>query len=158
MDNLSTEHPELIRVRINMELEWKYAMGKYFGKFYRQFAEGNIVGVKCPTCDRVYLPPRPVCGNCYREMTEWVTVNDEGFIRAYTMVYLAITDPVTGQPRKTPYGMALIQLDGAGTMLNHYVGSVDLEANLLGKRVKAVYREERRGLISDIAYFRVLEG
>ena len=26
--------------------------------FYRAIAEGRIVGQRCPTCDKVYVPPR----------------------------------------------------------------------------------------------------
>jgi len=156
MEN-GAESRELVRIRIDMDLEWKFARGWSFGEFFRQFKGGNIVGIKCPQCGRVYLPPRPVCGNCYEEMHEWINVSDEGTIRAFTVVYNSITDPVTGRPRKTPYGMALIQLDRSDTLLNHYVDQIDLSHLAIGRRVKAVFHEERRGAMSDIAYFRLLE-
>jgi len=149
---------ELLRVPIAMELEWRYAKGRYFSEFFEALREERrLLGLRCPECERVYLPPRPVCGNCYAELSEWVEVRDTGVIRAYTVVHLPILDPTTGQPRPAPYGMALIQLDGADTTINHYLAETDLSKLRIGRRVQAVWRPERRGNMGDILYFKLLE-
>jgi uncharacterized OB-fold protein len=147
-----------VRVLIKMDLTWRYAKGRHFTHFFRALQQDRkILGMRCPQCRRVYLPPRPVCGLCYAELAEWVEVKDTGTVRAFTVVYLPIVDPTTGQPRPVPYGMALIQLDGADTTLNHYLTETDLSKLKIGLRVQAVWRSERQGNMGDILYFRVLE-
>jgi hypothetical protein len=141
-----------------MHLTWRYGTGWYFEHFFRVLREeGRLLGLRCPACRRVYLPPRPVCGNCHAELSEWVPVADTGTVRAFTVVHLPIVDPTTGEPRPTPYGMALIQLDGADTTLNHYLAETDLSKLRIGLRVRAVWREERQGRMSDILHFEVVE-
>ncbi len=148
---------ELIRVPIPMNLQWNYAAGHSFSRFFRGLKEGRILAVKCPQCGRVYLPPRPVCGNCFAEMQEWVEVSRRGTVRAFTAVHLPFLDPSTGQPRAVPFGMALIQLDGADTTLNHYLEGIELAKVRIGLRVEAVFRQERQGAISDLVYFKPVE-
>lgn len=149
---------ELLRVPASLRLTWRYAAGSHFTRFFRTLKEeGRILGLRCPGCRRVYLPPRPLCGNCYRRMTEWVPVGPLGTVRAFTVVYFPFLDPTTGQPRPVPFGMALIQLDGADTTLNHYLDETDLGRLRLGLRVEAVFREPREGNMGDIRGFRVLE-
>lgn len=145
---------EFVRVPMRMELQWRYGKGRYYGRFLAVLRkEGRLEGIRCPACRRVYLPPRPVCGNCYREMHEWVPVGLEGTVEAFSVVYLPILDPTSGAARPVPYGMALIRLDGADTALNHYLTETDLSRLRIGMRVRAVLREPREGSMGDILYF-----
>jgi uncharacterized OB-fold protein len=48
----------------------------------------------------------------------------------------------------------LIHLDGADTNFLHLIGDTQLNAALIGKRVEAVFAENRTGSILDIAFFR----
>ncbi len=145
---------ELLRVSHTMTLSWRYGTSWYFAEFIRALRdERRLLGLRCPVCRRVYLPPRPVCGNCYAELREWVEVKDSGTVRAFTIVHTPIIDPTSGQLRPTPYGMALIQLDGSDTTLNHYIAENDPNKLRIGMRARAVWREERRGTLSDIIHF-----
>jgi len=149
---------ELLRVPITMELTYNYAAGRYFSKFLTSLKKGRkIIGVKCPKCKRVYLPPRPICGNCFEKMDEWVEISDKGTVRAYTVVFQPFIDGRTGKPRPAPYGIALIQLDGADTTINHYLEESDLKKLRIGMRVQAVWRDELQGDMSDILYFRIID-
>jgi len=149
---------ELLHVPIVMNLTWRYGTGWYFRHFFRVLKEeGRLLGLRCPSCRRVYLPPRPVCGNCHAELHEWVPVADTGTVRAFTVVHLPIVDPATGEPRPVPYGTALIQLDGADTTLNHYLAETDLSKLRVGLRVRAVWREKRQGRMSDIKHFEIMK-
>jgi len=148
---------ELLRVEIPMKLDFRFATGHYFGRFIQALrGEKRILGLRCPQCRRVYLPPRPVCADCYHELTEWVEVKDTGIIEAYTVSYHPIVDPVTGEPKPIPYGMALIKLDGAYSSLNHYLSETDLTKLRVGMRVRAVWRPIRRGFMTDILHFEVV--
>ncbi|MDD5466578.1 MAG: Zn-ribbon domain-containing OB-fold protein [Anaerolineales bacterium] len=149
----------LLRVSHTMTLAWQYGASRYFAELMRAVRdERRLLGLRCPRCRRVYLPPRPVCGNCHAELREWVEVKDTGTVRAFTVVHVPIIDPATGQPRPMPYGMALIQLDGADTTLNHYLAENEAGKLRIGMRVRAVWREERTGTLGDIVHFEEVRG
>lgn len=89
-------------------------------------------------------------------MHEWVPVSDTGVIEAWTVVNLPILDGRTGQQRPSPYGMALVRLDGADTTVNHYLAESDPMRLRIGLRVQARWRDELRGAMDDIEHFEVL--
>ena len=41
-----------------VELDYLYAASPEESAFYRGLAEGKILGQRCPTCEKVYVPPR----------------------------------------------------------------------------------------------------
>ncbi|MFQ5830296.1 MAG: Zn-ribbon domain-containing OB-fold protein [Candidatus Methylomirabilia bacterium] len=148
---------ELLRVQIPLSLSWRYAAGCQFTRFFQALKEsGVLLALRCPRCRRVYLPPRPLCGNCFCRMEEWVPVGPRGTVMAFTVVDFPFLDPATGQPRPVPFAMGLIRLDGADTTINHYLDETDLARLRLGMRAEAVFREPREGTMGDIRFFRVL--
>ena len=112
----------------------------------------KIMGTRCPTCNRVYVPARSICGDCFGQLDEWVEVSDKGTLLTYTVVHQS--NPV--QPAELPIIYGIIQLDGADTGLVHMLGEVDHEQLRIGMRVQAVFGEERQASILDIRYFRPL--
>lgn len=148
---------EAIFAPIEMNQSWRYAAGSAMARFCAGLRERRLAALRCAGCRRRYLPPRPVCGNCHRPLTEWVPVRDEGRLEAWTVVQVPILDPRTGRPRATPYGMGLIRLDGADTTLNHYLAENDPARLAIGQWVRAVWREHREGSIDDILHFEVLQ-
>lgn len=148
---------ELLRITIPMKLAWRYSSGKYFGKFISMLKERKIFAVRCGVCRKVYLPPRPVCGNCFTEINDWLEVGPSGVLRGFTVGFYNLLDPSTGQPRKVPFGIGLIQLDGADTLLNHYIDETDSSKLRTGLRVEPLWSEKRDGLLTDILHFRVYE-
>jgi len=147
---------EQIHISIPMNQTWGYASGDAMERFCAGLSEKRIEAVQCDGCDRRYLPPRPFCGNCCRRISKWVPVKDEGVLEAWTVVYLPILDGRTGEMRPSPYGMGLIRLDGADTMLNHYLSENDPRVLRIGMRVHAVWRDELLGAMDDIQHFKVL--
>ncbi len=79
------------------------------------------MALKCPKCGYVFLPPRPACGECHVPLEEWVEVNDKGTVKAFTAIHFRFYDANLGRERPVPFGSALIQLDGADSLLNHYL-------------------------------------
>ena len=55
---------------------------------------------------------------------------------------------------KEPRIYALILLDGATQALPHFLGEVAFDKVKKGLRVQAVFKEDRRGHILDIKYFK----
>jgi len=129
--------------------------GHYMSKFLLGLRDQKtILGIKCLRCGRVYVPPREICGRCFVTMDEWVDLGTEGYIYAFTVVKLPYIDPNTGKPIKVPRTDVYVKLDGADTCLMHWLDETDEKKITVGARVKAVFKEQRRGTIHDIEYFK----
>lgn len=145
---------EPLKVPVEMDLRFRISAGKYFGPMLEELRRtGRLAATRCPGCRRVLFPPREVCGDCRCRMSEWVAVGPRGTVRAFTEGHYDLLDPVTGRPRPTPFVVALIQLDGADTFLNHYLHRVQASEVWLGMRVRAVSKTERQGNMLDILHF-----
>lgn len=142
------------RSELVMGLTWRTAAGKVMSHFAEALKERRILGRRCPSCDIVYLPPRPVCGDCNIHLTDFVEVGPLGTVITETVVHHSITDPVSGKARPVPYVMGLIRLDRASTTLNHYLTS---HVAAHGVRVQPVWRDQRTGTMADIAAFEVVQ-
>ena len=112
----------------------------------------RILGMKCTTCNRVLVPARSICQDCFEPLKEWVEVSDKGTVQTYSVVY----EPTICQPIEPPFIYGIIQLDGADNGFVHMLGGVEIEQLYIGMRVQAVFKEERTGSILDINYFKPL--
>ncbi len=149
---------ELLRIPVPMKLHFRFPAGAHYLRFFRELKEaGRIMGIRCPQCERVLVPPRPVCGECFIETGDWVPVGPRGTVKAYTSIYIKFIDGSTGKPRPIPYGSGLIQLDGAFSTINHILEEGDPEKLYIGMRVEAVLKEKREGNIGDILYFKTIK-
>jgi uncharacterized protein len=143
------------------EQPFRWAAGSYGSHFLTEIRDNKrFVGVRCPRCGKVYVPPRRVCGPCYAEMTELVPVASEGILVTFSVVSFGFVDPSTGQQRPVPYGYAVIKLDGADSYLIHFLDETDPEKIEPGARVRAVFEEDgqRTGSMMDIKHFTLLQG
>lgn len=147
---------DLVKVQVELAQSWRYASGAAMERFCAGLRERRIEALRCPVCQRRYLPPRPVCGRCHQRLSEWVSVADTGTLLAWTVMYQPILDGRTGRLREAPYGMGLVRLDGADTTLNHYLDECDPKRLTIGLYVRAVWRAELRGAMDDIRHFEVL--
>jgi len=112
----------------------------------------KILGMRCSGCNRVYVPARATCKDCFAQLDEWVEVSDKGTLLTYTVV----NEPNPCQPVEPPLAYGVIQLDGADNGFVHMLGGVEPEQLQIGMRVQAVFKEERKGSILDIRYFKPL--
>lgn len=147
---------ETVTVTIEMDQAWRYASGAAMERFADGLKERRIEATRCGNCGRRYLPPRPYCGRCNVRMSDWVEVQNEGELVAWTVMQLPMLDGRTGEVREAPYGMGLILLDGADTTLNHYLAESDPSKLAIGQRVRAVWRDDLRGAMDDILHFEVI--
>ena len=145
---------ENIIVSSKLDIPYNYYTGKFVGRFYDEIEENNkIVGIKCPKCNTVYMPPRQTCGPCFHDMNDddFVTLEDEGIVTNYTIVHYE--EPAL-QPMKPPFAYALIKLGGANTPFMHVLGEVEMDKVSIGMKVKAVFNDQKNGNIMDIKYFK----
>jgi hypothetical protein len=130
-----------------------YSAGAVGSRFLIELRDNKrIMGIRCPTCNRVYVPARSVCKDCFAQLNEWVEVSDKGTLLTYTVCQ----QPNRVQPMATPIVYGVIQLDGADTGFVHMLGEVDPEQLRIGMRVQAVFKEKREASILDIKYFKPL--
>ncbi len=120
-------------------------------RFLKEIRDNKkIMGLKCPGCSKVHVPPRLHCPTCFVKMTEWVELSGKGSLTSYTVV--RYQEPY--MPKEPPYAYGVIQMDGADTGLAHFLGEVDLDKIKIGMRLEPVFKEEREGSILDIDYFK----
>lgn len=138
--------------RIKVPYTW--AVGEVGSRFFIELRDHQkIWGRRCPSCKKVVVPARKLCGQCFCQTSDWVEVSDEGTIQTYTVVRY----PSDIQPLNQPYGIAVIRLDGADTGMAHLLFGSNPENWRIGMRVKAVFKEQRVGNILDINYFQPIE-
>ena len=137
---------------------FKYSVGMHGSKFFTEIRDHKrFLGVRCPKCKKVYIPPRKVCGPCFSEMDDFVEVGPGGVISTFTILRFAFIDPETGVQKPVPYGYGFIKLDGADTLFQHYIDIQDESKVKIGARVVPVFSENRKGTIRDIECFRIVD-
>lgn len=135
----------------NITIPYKWATGPTTGRFLAELKEnGRLVGARCESCGKVYVPPPDVCGECYKIPEGWVALTGEGTVITITTVERTLP----WSPIPAPYRLALVQLDGADTNLLH-LADAGLKA---GDRVRVRFKSERTGSLLDIEGFAPLAG
>lgn len=133
-------------------IPFDYSAGRAGSKFLIGLRdEKKIRGLRCPTCNKVWVPPRTTCKGCFGSLDEWVDVSDTGTLLTYTVVR---EQNDAAQSKKVPFAYGIIQLDGADTGFVHMLGDVDLDSIEIGMRVQAVFEEERKASVLDIKHFK----
>jgi uncharacterized OB-fold protein len=130
-----------------MKITYKYTYGEQ-SPFFRALRDyKKLLGAKCTSCNFTYCPPRKNCSRCYGE-TQWVELPGTGKIASFTVIYKG-TSLVTG---KTPYVCAYVSLDETDFVVLTAIEMDDHSKAHVGMKVKAIFKEERTGRITDF-YF-----
>jgi uncharacterized OB-fold protein len=134
-----------------VSLDYRYAASPEESAFFRGLAEGRIVGQRCPTCHKVYVPPRPACPVDGVPTSEEVELGQTGTVTTFCIVNV----PFLGQKIDPPYVSAYILLDGADIALQHLILDLPADEVRMGLRVKAVWRPESEWgtTIENISHF-----
>ena len=136
--------------------EYLYSLAEV-SQFFREIIENKrLFASKCPCCKKVWMPPRQYCPDCY-EVTDWVPLTGEGTVMSCTYCYFLGMGGDLARYIDLPYVYALVKLDGADTFLAHGIrpNSQAMGEIAVGTRVKAVFRDERRGSISDFFFEKI---
>ena len=134
-----------------LALPYTYFAGRVGSKFLTTIRdEKKIMGIKCNKCNKVFVPPRQTCDVCMEDIRDnWVDVQNTGEVTNFTVVRYDDKH----LPKKAPYVLAMIKLDGADTPLVHVVEGIDLDKAKIGMKVQAVFAEETTSTILDIDHF-----
>ena len=131
-----------------------YTAGPAGQKFLEALkARGAIMACPCKECGDVYVPARTFCERCFERLNTQVAVGPGGTLRSFA----SATEDRDGHRLREPQMWALVQLDGATTvMLHRLIGVRDTSEIAIGNRVEAVIKTKARrsGSILDIEGFR----
>jgi uncharacterized OB-fold protein len=142
-------------VQIPMDASYRWSVGAGMEKFFSELGRGQIVGVKCPRCNRVFVPPRMICEYCFAETGEWMELGSLATVTAFTVAYVEVDGAAGGlRDLEEPRIIALIQPEGADSAFVHRVGEISPEEMRVGMKVEAVWSGEPHGDLFDLLYFR----
>jgi uncharacterized OB-fold protein len=124
--------------------------------FFRALkTQGKLIGTRCHPCEQIYLPARSFCERCFAELKEQVEVKRTGRLVSYTVCYV----DHDGARLRGPVALALVQLEGATTVMLHRLLDVSGPTEVkIGSRVETIIKAKakRVGSILDIEGFRLL--
>jgi uncharacterized OB-fold protein len=131
-----------------MELPYRRSVGPVVGAFLTGLRERRLVGSRTAT-GRVIVPPLEYDPDTGDAVDELVDVAETGAVRQWAWV----GEPLRYHPLDRPFAWALVQLDGADTTMLHALDAGSADRVTAGMRVKARWRDERRGHMTDIECF-----
>jgi uncharacterized OB-fold protein len=110
----------------------------------------KIMGLRCGKCDTTCVPPREYCNRCGANIADnWVDLASTGELVNYTVVRYNDRH----LPRRAPYILGQIRIDGADTPLTHIVAGVEPEDVYIGMRVKAAFADKPVNTLMEIDHF-----
>ncbi|AZQ39555.1 DNA-binding protein [Streptomyces cyaneochromogenes] len=121
-------------------LDYTYSPGRAQTAYINALAEHRNVGERCPSCRKVYVPPRGACPTCGLATSEQVEVGPGGTVTTFCIVNIKAKN----LDIEVPYVYAHIALDGAGLALHGRIGGIPYDQVRMGLRVEPVWTEGAR--------------
>ncbi|RJP34466.1 MAG: Zn-ribbon domain-containing OB-fold protein [Actinobacteria bacterium] len=146
-------------ISLPMDASFRWSVGEYMERFFAELGEEKLVGIRCPSCRKVFVPPRMVCEYCFAETEGWVEVGPRATVVAFTVAHVEV-DPKSGGLRdlEVPRIVALIRPDGADSAFVHRVYEVGPEDMQVGMKLEPVWTAEPCGYLFDLPCFRPVKG
>jgi uncharacterized OB-fold protein len=119
-----------------IRLRYNHSASAEESRYLRALAEGKIIGQRCPSCSKVYVPPRGACPTCGVPTTTDVELPDTGTVTTFCVVNV----PFQGQRVAVPYVAASVLLDGADIPFQHLILGCAPEDVRMGMRVRAAWK------------------
>ena len=147
--NIDTSDSYVINGKL--ALPYTYFAGRVGSTFITTIRDKHkIMGVKCNACDKVFVPPRQTCERCLEDIRDnWVELGNTGVVENFTIVRYDDKH----LPRKAPFALGLIRLEGADTTMVHILEDVGLDKIQIGMKVQAVFASKTTHTILDIDHF-----
>ncbi|MGY0489674.1 Zn-ribbon domain-containing OB-fold protein [Streptomyces sp. WG-D5] len=121
-------------------LDYTYSPGGAQTRYINALAERRTVGERCPSCRKVYIPPRGACPTCGVATTDQVEVGPAGTVTTYCIVNIKAKN----LDIEVPYVYAHIALDGADLALHGRIAGIPYDQVRMGLRVEPVWTEGGR--------------
>lgn len=121
-------------------LDYTYSPGRAQSAYLEALAGRRVVGERCPSCRKVYVPPRGACPTCGVATDEQVEVGPRGTVTTFCVVNIKAKN----LDIEVPYVYAHIALDGADLALHARIGGIPYDQVRMGLRVEPVWTEGSR--------------
>lgn len=121
-------------------LDYTYTPGRAQSRYISALAGRKTIGERCPSCRKVYVPPRGACPTCGVATGEQVEVGPRGTVTTFCVVNIKAKN----LDIEVPYVYAHIALDGAGLALHGRIGGIPYDQVRMGMRVEPVWTEDGR--------------
>lgn len=121
-------------------LDYTYSPGRAQTAYINALADHRAVGERCPSCRKVYVPPRGACPTCGVATSEQVEVGPAGTVTTFCIVNIKAKN----LDIEVPYVYAHIALDGADLALHGRIGGIPYDQVRMGLRVEPVWTEGGR--------------
>ncbi|MBT2396761.1 Zn-ribbon domain-containing OB-fold protein [Streptomyces sp. ISL-100] len=121
-------------------LDYTYSPGRAPTDYINALAEQRTVGERCPSCRKVYVPPRGACPTCGIATAERVEVGPRGTVTTFCIVNIKARN----LDIEVPYVYGHIALDGADLALHGRIGGIPYDQVRMGLRVEPVWTEGGR--------------
>jgi uncharacterized OB-fold protein len=133
----------------------RYTPGVAGEAFFRALRDrGEFLGSRCESCGLTYCPARLFCERCFSRLEGDTVVGPQGTVESFTVGYVG----TEGDPLEEPVVLGLVRLDGADTLILHFL--VEQDVFEIGQRVEPVLKQKRwrTGSILDVRGFRPANG
>ncbi|MCQ9130430.1 Zn-ribbon domain-containing OB-fold protein [Streptomyces hilarionis] len=121
-------------------LDYTYSPGRAQSAYIAALSTRRTVGERCPSCRKVYVPPRGACPTCGVPTAERVEVGPRGTVTTFCIVNIKAKN----LDIEVPYVYAHIALDGADLALHGRIGGIPYDQVRMGLRVEPVWTEGAR--------------
>ncbi len=152
---MSEEKSEVKTIVTPTKLVYQFSAIGSHAEFLKAVSAGKLIGERCPSCKKVYCPPRGICPRCGIETHEKVDVEDKGTVTTYCIVRV----PSENIDLKLPYCAANILLDRTDMPIMALIQECEAESVRIGMRVEAVWapEEDWGPTMENIRYFRPID-
>ena len=102
-----------------------------YDQYQQGLERGELLGLKCNTCNNVTFPPMARCRECNDTDLEITKIAGEGTMRTFTVIRVA------PEGMTAPYIVAMAEIDEGAWVMGNLVdlNPDDAGMNLIGKRV-----------------------
>ncbi|GGO41982.1 Zn-ribbon domain-containing OB-fold protein [Streptomyces lasiicapitis] len=121
-------------------LDYTYSPGRTQSQYIHALSGRRSVGERCPSCRKVYVPPRGACPTCGVATSEQVEVGPRGTVTTFCIVNIKAKN----LDIEVPYVYAHIALDGADLALHARIAGIPYDQVRMGLRVEPVWSESGR--------------
>ena len=124
---------------VPVDFGYNNRVGPYIERYLDNLKEKKIMGVKCPGCRSVFVPPRMYCGKCEKKLEDWVEVAQEGTLENFTVGHVTMAKGKLSPA--DPYILGMVKLDGATSLLLGRVEKVSPSDLKAGMRLRAAWND-----------------
>ena len=117
-------------------------------QFERFLQEDKLMGARCVGCGTLFVPPRAICAKCHGSEMEWVEIEGEGQLVAFTCIAIGPPEMIEeGYDRKNPYCTGAVELVEGPRVVARIEGVDTLhpETIKIGMPVKATFLRQGTG-------------